>query len=289
MNVRNMKKTSRKDDAPTDELAGTRLANHWKRLHEGDREPYPSAAHFSALARNNSSVRDWLEQQRDADTAAERLLQAWQAFHQGDFQKAIAAGAALDAPGITVANKAAGVLATYSHAIDSHALDMLKKAVARGEQAVRDWPSYANAHYMLAFVLGRYSQRISILQALAEGHATKVRKTLERCLELEPAHGDAHIALGVFHAEVVGKLGSVAAGLTYGVSKAQAINHLEKALQLTPHSIIARVEYARALGLLDRGSAAQRTRLLKAALKLTPMDAMERLDHERAQHDLDAC
>ncbi len=279
MNVRKVK---------AEEFAGKKLAKHWDRLHEGDCEPCPTAAHLTALARKQSTVRAWLEQQHGPEAASERLLAAWRAFHHGDFRAAITAGEALGAPGVTVANKAAGVLATYQEANESRALGLLQKAVARGERATRDWPDYANAHYMLAFVLGRYSQRISILQALAEGHAPKVRKALERCLELEPGHGDAHIALGVFHAEVVGKLGSLAAGLTYNASKAQAIKHLDKALELAPHSVIARVEYAHALSLLNRNSAAQRARLLEAAVKLTPMDAMERLDSERAQRELAA-
>lgn len=270
------------------DFAGPELLEHWQRLHEGDCEPLPSAAQLSALARKQPAARAWLARQQSAEAVAERLRDAWRAFHRGDFRAAIAAGEALDAPGATVANKAAGVLASYQEANESRALDILQKAVARGERAVRDWPGYANAHYMLAFVLGRYSQRISIVRALAEGHATRVRKALERCLELEPGHGDAHIALGVFHAEVVGKLGSLAAGLTYGASRAQAVKHLDKALQLAPHSVIARVEYAHALGLLDSGSAAERSKLLTAARKLTPMDAMERLDSERAQRELAA-
>ena len=121
MNVRKVK---------AEEFAGKKLADHWDRLHEGDCEPCPTAAHLAALARKQSTVRAWLEQQHGPEAASERLLEAWREFHQGDFRAAIAAGEALGAPGITVANKAAGVLATYQEANESRALGLLQKAVA---------------------------------------------------------------------------------------------------------------------------------------------------------------
>src|SRR5450759_1023920 len=80
------------------------------------------------------------------------------------------------------------------------------------------------------FRLGRYSQRITILRALAEGLAGRVQSHLQRALALAPRHAEAHVALGLYHAEIVNKLGSLAASLTYGASRDKAIEHFQHAI-----------------------------------------------------------
>jgi tetratricopeptide (TPR) repeat protein len=167
------------------------------------------------------------------------------------------------------------------------ALKILQAAAKRGEEAVDQLPDVANSHYMLALVLGRYSQRISILQALAEGLGGRVRELLERTLELEPRHADAHIALGLYHAEIVGRLGGLVAGMTYGASQSAALKHFERALELAPEAPIAHVEYAQGLLLLDaRAHRTRATELYRQAAECEPLDAMDRLDIERARRAL---
>lgn len=264
--------------------AGAALANHWSSLHVGDREPLPSAATLTKSARGHAGIARWLKDTGGAAVVADRLLDAWRLFHAGDFGEAIDAGAELGPHGATVANKACGVYTTYLERDERRARSLLEAAAARGEQAVRLLPDYANAHYMLAFVLGRYSQRISIIEALAKGYATRVRTCLERTLQLEPRHADAHVALGLFHAEVVAKVGALVGRMTYGVSADAAVEHFERALELAPRSAIAHVEYAQGLPLLDRGRhAARAAELFAAAARLQPLDAMEKLDVERAR------
>jgi tetratricopeptide (TPR) repeat protein len=263
---------------------GEKLAESWAALHHGDREPLPAPARLTAAAKKHADYRRWLEQAGGAATVAEQLLESWRHFHAGEFGAAIELGARLGPHGATVANKACGVYTTYLERDERRARELLEAAIARGEAAVRLLPDYANAHYMLAFVLGRYSQRISIVEALAKGHATQVRDCLERTLKLEPKHADAHIALGLFHAEVIGKVGSLVGRMTYGASADDANEHFKRALKLAPESAIAHVEYAQGLRLLDaRGDAARAAELLAAAAQLTPGDAMEKLDVERAK------
>jgi hypothetical protein len=47
-------------------------------------------------------------------------------------------------------------------------------------------------------------------------------------IKLEPQRADAHIALGVYHAEILDKVGAVLAGLTYGVKKEEATASLNR-------------------------------------------------------------
>jgi len=239
---------------------GSALATHWQQLHEGDREPWPEDS---------------------------RVQEAWRAFHRGDFPAAVKLGSALGAAGAAVANKAAAVQTLYQERGHAKVLQILETAISRGERAAAERPGDANIHYTLALVLGRYSQRISILNALARGLGTKVRSHLERALELEPHHAEAHVAMGLFHAEIVNKLGALAAGLTYGASKDEALEHFKRAGRLAPGSPSVQLERAHGLLLLGptrHGSEARSLMEKVAALK--PHDSMEAQDIAFASRDL---
>ena len=240
---------------------GDALKNSWGRLHRGDCEPFPTAA---------------------------KLQSAWRAFHRGDYSKSIAEGSKLNACGATVANKAAAVAATYLVDDDKTALRMLLEAAARADSATRESPRDANAWYMQAFVLGRYAQSISVMKALAEGIGSKVRKALDRALALEPKHADAHIALGLYHAEIVDKVGALAGRLTYGADAAESVRHFEQALKLNPGSAIAHMEYANGLLMLHGDKKRkQAVELYRKAAACKPADAMERLDVDQAKAELE--
>src|SRR5215203_5795169 len=72
--------------------------------------------------------------------------------------------------------------------------------VGDAEQLAEE-PKNPNAHYWLAYAIGRYGQGISVAKALAQGLCAKLKTALETTLALAPKHADAHIALGTFHAE----------------------------------------------------------------------------------------
>ena len=239
--------------------AGAALRKAWPRLHRGDLEPFPKGAQ-SAAAQD-----------------------AWRAFHAGRFQEAVEAGAALGAAGAAVANKAAGVYATYLARDDAEALAVLRDAIARGEQATRELPDSANAHYFLAFVLGRYGQRISVVKALADGLGTRIRQSLQRTLQLAPDHAEAQLALGVFQSEVVDKVGALAARLGYGASRDGALAALDRARELAPESPIVLLECARALQRLEPRGRERVREWLEAARAIAPADAMESLDVSAAR------
>jgi tetratricopeptide (TPR) repeat protein len=265
-------------------FGGSRLRAHWDRLHLGDREPFPTALRVTRLAGKNAAFADWLGLHGGAGPVAAELQDAWRDFHSGAYTGAIAAGHKLGALGATVANKAAAIHSLQPGQDQALLLKLLQGAVARGEQAVAMLPDYANAHYMLALALGRYSQRISITRALAEGLATRVRTHLDATLQIEPRHAEAHIALGLYHAEIVAKLGTLLAGLGYQASGEAALEHFRRAIKLVPKSPIAHIEYANGLMLLDAAAHREEARRLYArAAACAPVDAMEQLDVERAR------
>lgn len=242
------------------EYSRAALKSAWASLHAGDVEPWPASA---------------------------ALVAAWIDFHAGRFEQAAQAGLALGLAGYPVANKATCMQAVYL-APRAQKCALLLEVAGRCTQQQREQPDSAAAFYWHAYALGRHAQEISILKALAQGVAGQVKASLDTALRLAPRHADAHIALGVYHAEIIEKVGALVGGLTYGASRDAALGHFRQALALNPGSAIARVEYARGLVMLDgRSKAAEALALCEQAAASTPHDAMERLDIERAREEID--
>ena len=266
------------------DYAGAKLAKAWPKLHAGDREPFPDEARIAALLKANPR----LGKAAQAGELAERLADAWRAFHRGDFQEAFETGTALGPLGASVAIKAAGIHATHLLDDDTAREKRYAELVALAEAAMAALPGEANSHYRYAFALGRYSQSISIAKALAQGLAGKVRDALQRTLGLAPDHAEAHTALGLYHAEVVSKVGGLIAGLTYGAKAATGEALLRRAIELTPNSPIAHIELGNALMLLYGSKKEdQAAGEYEKAAKLKPLDAMEKLDAEFAASQIE--
>ena len=236
------------------------LKKRWARLHAGDAEPLPTDA---------------------------KVLAAWALFHAGEFQKANDAGVKAGGAGITVANKAQAIYANYLETSEKTKLALFMEVAERAEAQIGADSKNANAYYLMAYALGRYSLGISIAKALAQGLGSKVKSALETSIKLAPQHADAHIALGAFHAEVIDKVGSLL-GRTQGASKDAGLSMFKTALKLNPTSAIAMVEYANGLVMLEgEKKMKEATQLYEDAAACTPLDAMERLDVEMAKAELE--
>lgn len=237
------------------------LKQAWPELHRGDCEPYPENG---------------------------ELQEAWRCFHRGEFQQAVRLGDATGIDGHAVANKATGIYATYLEEDSKRQIDCFKAAIARAEEAIEALPEDPNSHYFHAFNLGRYSQSISVVKALRQGVGGKILGSLQQALELQPDHAEAHTALGMYHAEIIDKIGKLIGGVTYGASEREAMQHFRRALELTPRAPIARIEYGNGLYLLYGDSRLDEVAgLYEAAATTRPLDAMEKLDVESALAELE--
>lgn len=269
-------------DAKAYAYAGDALKKAWPALHAGDQEPYPDEKRAKALIAAAGKAAKGIT----VEDLAQQLQDAWRAFHRGDFQAAYEAGEALGPLGASVAVKAIGIHATYLVDDEAEQLKRFEQGAKLAEAAIKALPDDANSHYRHAFSLGRYSQGLSIAKALKQGIAGKVRTSLDAALELAPKHAEAHTALALYHAEIIGKIGAMIGGLTYGAKASEAESHIKTALKLTPDSPIAHVEHANVLLLLhgDKKEDAAAAAYEKAG-KLKPRDAMEALDaaHANAQ------
>lgn len=236
------------------------LRRRWPRLHLGDAEPWPEN---------------------------EAVQQAWALLHAGEFQAAATLGLQAGAAGVNVANRAQCLYAHYLEPHETDRLLLLMEVAERATALTGSQPDNANAWYAQAYSLGRYSQCISVAKALSQGLGQQIREALQTVLRLQPRHADAHFALGTFHAEVIDKLGTIAAR-AQGADSAQALRSFRMGLQLHPHSAIGRLEYARGLLLLEGDARLpDADALYREAAALEPADAVECLDVERARAEID--
>lgn len=237
------------------------VKKNWSRLHRGDVEPLPGNA---------------------------RVLEAWALLHSGEFQRATRAGLKAGGDGVTVANMATCIYATYLETKEKPRLDLYMDVADRAQAQTSEDPSLVNAWYWQAYALAHYSEGISVAKALAQGLGRKVKLALETVIRLQPAHADAHIALGSFHAEVINKVGTLIGGMTYGARKDTALSLFKEGLATHPGSVIGKVEYANALVMLegDKGMD-EATDLYRKAASARPLDAVQWLEVDLAKAELE--
>jgi len=243
------------------QFKGKDLKQAWTGLHAGDCEPFPD------------------------DT---EIQQAWRHFHCGEFEQAVQLADEIGLAAHAVANKATGIYATALESSESRQIALFKSAIDRAEQAIEAYPEDPNSHYFHAFNLGRYSQSISIVKALKQGMGGKISASLSRALELQPRHAEAHTALGMYHAEILDKVGKLIGSMTYGANEKEAMEHFQKAIKLNPASPIAHIEFGNGLYLMFGDSRLDEvTDLYVKAAEMTARDAMEKIDVETALAELE--
>lgn len=266
---------------------GDLLLDSWSELHRGDCVEFPDA--------------DWVEQSLeetpgaapegfDGDFAALAMIiqDAWRCFHSGDFQGAVKHSEQCGQLAHAVANKAEGIYATYLEPEETQQQARFLAAIARAESAIENLPDDPNSHYFHAFNLGRYSQSISVVKALSQGIGGKIQTSLQNTLELQPDHAEAQTAMGMYHAEIINKVGKMLGKMTYGASAAKALQHFDRALELTPDSAIAHIEYGNGLYLLFEDDRLDEVSdLYVKASEMEAADAMEQLDIEAALAELE--
>ena len=248
------------DDSSAFEYPGKKLQKAWDRLHSGDREPWPE------------------------DDA---MQQAWRSFHRGNFAAAVDSGLAHGASAHVVTNKASGIYADYLEEDDSVKQAIYTAGIERAEDAMAADPDNPNSHYFHAYHLGRYSQSISIARALSQGLGGKIKKSLDRVIELEPLHAEAHTALGLYHAEVIAKVGKLVGSMTYGASADKSIEHFREAIRISD-APIAWIEYGNGLDLLyGEKRIDESNEAYENAAGMKPLDTMQALDIEYARNSLE--
>ena len=266
---------------------GDKLFESWNDLHAGDRVEFPDAEWVEQTLADapDAAPEDYDD---DPQALAAMVQDAWRNFHRGDFQKATELADQCGYLAHAAANKATGIYATYLEPDETKQQACFLSAIERAETAIEVLPNDPNSHYFHAFNLGRYSQSISVVKALSQGIGGKIQTSLNNALELQPDHAEARTAMGMYHSEIINKVGKMLGKMTYGASAAKAIENFDLALELTPEAPIAHIEYGNGLYLLfgdDRIDDV--SDLYIKASEFEPQDAMEKLDIESALAEME--
>lgn len=234
------------------DLSGDNLKQQWERMHRGNRQPFP---------------------------ADDRLQEAWRQYHLGNFARAAEIGESIGGEGAVPAAFATTIYAQYVEPDAERKPALFKEAMAICRKAEDAGVSTPNLHYIYAVSMGRYSQFISMIEALAQGFGGKIKDEVEKCLELDPNHAEGHVTFGGWHAAITDQAGGLMAKMLYGATHDGAHEHFEEAVRLAPDSPVCHLEYARGLEVMYGDSEKQKiVAELETALSLVPADAMQRLD-----------
>lgn len=161
------------------------------------------------------------------------------------------------------------------------------RAVGYARRAVARLPDGVEGHHWLGVGLGRLALEEGIRKRVRI--ANGVREQARRVLELDSAHPGGHHVLGQWHAEVR-RLSGVerwVAGKVLGgddlgdASWEAAREHLERAVELAPNSLIHRLELARVY--LDLDEEERAVEQLETILALPPVEPTDPLHKEEAQ------
>ncbi|MCX7553894.1 hypothetical protein OS175_08385 [Marinicella sp. S1101] len=219
-----------------------------------------------------------------ADLPSEDVRAAWLLFHNGHYAAAAEAGLTLGAEGIPVVQRAVVAYTDYICEDEDVCTALLEEAYLLGEDVDE---GDSNAQFTTALAMGRYSQSISVTKALAKGLGSKVKNLLTKVLDDQPNHAEAHLALAMYHAEIIDKVGATLGGLTYGANAKTAQKHIKQSLELVPNAINL-IEAGNAILLLkgDKGMN-DATAYYERAAEIEPLDALQAMDVDFAQSQLE--
>jgi len=266
---------------------GDKLRKAWPDLHAGDCVEFPDSE-WVAYQLDEYPAAGPAGFDDDVSNLTEVLQDAWRNFHAGEFEQATRLAADCGILGHAVSNKSTDIYATYLESSEADQQGLFLGAVELAERAIELLPDDANSYYFHAFNLGRYSQSISIVKALSQGIGGKIHSSLQNTLTLQPNHAEAHTAMGLYHAEIISKVGKTLGKLTYGASISKSLKHFKTALELNPVSPIAHIEYANGLYLLYEDDKLEEvTDLYVKATELKARNAMEQLDIAAAMAELE--
>ena len=257
---------------------GERLREAWPRLHAGDHEAFPEEAGIAEALATEARLGDHLLG-TDATAISKNLQDAWRAYHGGDFRQAWELGTQAGPLGASVAIAAAGVHARFLLDDEKQRVACYEALVQRASDTIDLLPLDPNSHFRYAWALGLLGREISTMQVLTEGLGSKLHAALEAALELDADHAEAHTALGLYHAQVIEKIGAALARLTWRVDPEAAEAHLRTAIRLTPDAPSAWIGLGIGLELLDaKAHAAESADALRTAAGMQPIDARQALE-----------
>ena len=216
--------------------------------------------------------------------AAASLEDARALFSKGQFAESAKIAASLEtSDGYALAARALFEF-SGSQAKDSR-LSILEQAERYAQKALTLDPKNADAYFELGATAGQIGYLRGAAYAFTSGVAVTVRENFEKAIALNPKHVSAMIALGMWHAEIVSR----GVGFLYGGKLEKVFSLFETALQIAPKQIHLRVNYAKAMLILDNQKYHDAAKAqLEIAVKLEAIDYLDKRALESAKDALAA-
>lgn len=263
------------------------IVDVWSQVHSIDKEPLPTAKGLKQLLKGASIDAASPTYGDDFEALAAAIIDGWVDFHNGDFQgafdKAEACGPAASYLALLALNTYAGYLAP-----ESKQADLFYGAAEKAKDAILMFPKVVNIEYAYALNIGRYTESISIAKALSSGAALSFKKSLDKCLSIQPNHVPSLLAQGALHAQTIDAIGELAARMSFGATKKKVFNVYESASQIDNPPPVIFLEYAKNIQLLEKNNKGKVERLLKQALAAPVLDPLDAFDQKEAAELLNA-
>jgi len=149
-----------------------------------------------------------------------------------------------------------------------------KEAYDLAERAIAANPNDVAGHYWAALSIGSYAEGMGVLRALANGIEGKFRAPLERAtaLDVRYDHGSIPVVWAAYYLELPWPKRD----------RSKARQQLQRALQINPHNLRARLYQARIA--LDEGRRAE-AEALGATIAAAPVGAYDPPEERRVKHE----
>ena len=175
---------------------------------------------------------------------------------------------------------------THFHLKDRDAEEKFLKSYEIAKSAIQIDPDNDEAYVEAAHSLGRYGQKIGIMSAISKGIASRVKKYLDKALEINPNNILANLSKGIWHAEIINQAGKAIASTVYGANIDKALIHFEKVKKHKNSNEIG-VLYELAYGyyLLSNNVYTEEAKsLIESLLKKIPFSDMDKIYIKKARN-----
>ena len=209
----------------------------------------------------------------------DNLDKARNLFINGEYINAIKEASKYDSAEAKILESRILSIYTNFYLKDKVAEESFLKSYEIAKSAIKINPNNDNAYVEAAHSLGRYGQKIGIMAAITKGIADRVKKYLNRALEINPTNILANLSKGIWHAEIINQAGKTVAKAVYGAKVNNAIEHFEIVQnQKESKEIGILYELAYGYSLLNEDIYLDKSKtLIKELLDLPPISDMDTL------------
>ena len=290
-------------EAPVDRMAYTytfdELRENWDYFMRGLRIPYPSPEYLEKRAERFPHIlQEMHHQDHDWEQHSLNVLEVWQAFFRGDFQRArelgIHYGGYAQVPGVFAQILHAVYIAETRTEMKIHLRDAMERIrhygtsfpfLSREKEFLDD---YVMMRLGMSYAVGRLAEDEPVARTLAAGYVPMMINTAVEIMAVAPEHPVALALDAGFDAHVIRRLGEGIGRVTFGAQPINARRHFEQALETVDDMAVLHYEFANSLLYMDSDTHAEEAlEHLEIAVNLEPAFAMEELDILHAEKRLE--